>query len=101
MVSKFQSTISVVAALASIFGAGAAGWKLAQSNTDVPPSALDQKIEQLEQKIEQTTTPTPTETPEVVVPSNQTTYTQIEQKPVILQKPVAPVPPPPPSPTLE
>lgn len=88
--SKFQSTISTVAALASIFGAAAAGWKLAQSNSDVPPSALDQKIEQLEQKIEQTTNPVPIETPEIVVPTNQVAPTQIEQKPV------APTPPPPP-----
>jgi hypothetical protein len=100
-VSKFQSTISTVAALASIFGAAAAGWKLAQSNTNVPPSALDQKIEQLEQKIEQTTNPAPTETTEVVVPSNQVAPTQIEQKPVVVQKPVAPVPPPPPIPESE
>ncbi len=99
--SKFQSTISTVAALASIFGAAAAGWKLAQSNTNVPPSALDQKIEQLEQKIEQTTNPAPTETTEVVVPSNQVAPTQIEQKPVVVQKPVAPVPPPPPIPESE
>jgi basic membrane lipoprotein Med (substrate-binding protein (PBP1-ABC) superfamily) len=100
-VSKFQSTISTVAALASIFGAAAAGWKLAQSNTNVPPSALDQKIEQLEQKIKQTTNPAPTETTEVVVPSNQVAPTQIEQKPVVVQKPVAPVPPPPPIPESE
>ena len=99
--SKFQSTVSVVAALASIFGAGAAGWKLAQSNSEVPPSALDQKIEQLEQKIEQTTIPAPVETSEIVVPSNQVAPTQIEQKPVVVQKPIAPVPPPPPVPTEE
>lgn len=99
--SKFQSTISTVAALASIFGAAAAGWKLAQSNTNVPPSALDQKIEQLEQKIKQTTNPAPIETTEVVVPSNQVAPTQIEQKPVVVQKPVAPVPPPPPIPESE
>ena len=101
MVSKFQSTVSVVAALASIFGAGAAGWKLAQSNSEVPPSALDQKIEQLEQKIEQTTIPAPVENSEIVGPSNQVAPTQIEQKPVVVQKPIAPVPPPPPVPTEE
>ena len=99
--SKFQSTISTVAALASIFGAAAAGWKLAQSNSDVPPSALDQKIEQLEQKIEQTSIPAPAETSEIVVPNNQVAPTQIEQKPVVVQKPIAPVPPPPPVPTEE
>lgn len=99
--SKFQSTISTVAALASIFGAAAAGWKLAQSNSDIPPSALDQKIEQLEQKIEQTTNSAPTETTEVVVPSNQIAPTQIEQRPIVVQKPVAPVPPPPSIPESE
>ena len=98
MVSKFQSTISTVAALASIFGAAAAGWKLAQPNPDVPTSSFDQKIEQLEQKIEQTSIPAPVETSEIVVPSNQVAPTQIEQKPVVVQKPVAPVAPVPPVP---
>ena len=52
--SKFQSTISVVAALASIFGAGAAGWKLAQDNEAKPPeptaqtSNYEQNINQLQ-----------------------------------------------------
>jgi len=55
--SKFQSTISTVAALASIFGAGAAGWKLAQVNSEVPPTVLDQKINQLDQKLEDLTKP--------------------------------------------
>lgn len=102
--SKFQSTISVVAALASIFGAGAAGWKLSQSNTDVPPSALDQKIEQLEQKIEQTAISVPTQQTEISVPSNDDKPVLTEQKPsVIVQQtqPVAPVPPPPPAPSQE
>lgn len=64
--SKFQSTISVVAALASIFGAAAAGIKLAQSSSDVPPSPLDKKINQLEQKLLETTVPK-TAVPEVKV----------------------------------
>lgn len=105
--SKFQSTVSVVAALASIFGAATAGWKLAQTNSDVPPSSLDQKIEQLEQKIEQTTISQPIQTIEEVEPSiNQEQQIQTEQKPVIEQKPVvvqqpqpvAPVPVAPPAP---
>jgi hypothetical protein len=54
--SKFQSTISTVAALASIFGAGAAGWKLAQTQPDYKPKepqpAIEQKLTELEQKIE-------------------------------------------------
>jgi hypothetical protein len=101
MVSKFQSTISVVAALASIFGAATAGWKLAQSNSEVPPNTLDQKIEQLEQKIEQTTNSVPIETTETVIPTNEVAPNQIEQKPVIVQKPVAPAPPLPPLPQTE
>ena len=50
--SKFQSTISTVAALASICGATAAGWKLAQVNTDQSTTHLNQKIEILEKKLE-------------------------------------------------
>lgn len=102
MVSKFQSTISVVAALASIFGAAAAGWKLAQSNSDVPPSALDQKIEQLEQKIEQTTNPAPIGTSEIIVPINQEKSILNENKSsVVVRQPVVPVSPPPPVPSQE
>lgn len=54
--SKFQSTVSTVAALASIFGAGAAGWKLAQTQPDYNPQekppVIEQKLTELEQKIE-------------------------------------------------
>lgn len=55
--SKFQSTISTVAALASIFGAGAAGWKLAQSQPEYKPQdppQIEQKLTELEQKLENT-----------------------------------------------
>jgi len=55
--SKFQSVISTVAALASIFAAGAAGYKLAQSQPEYKPTdpqpAIEQKLTQLEQKLEQ------------------------------------------------
>lgn len=55
--SKFQSTISTVAALASIFGAAAAGYKLAQQQPDYKPEepqpAIEQKLTQLEQKLEE------------------------------------------------
>ncbi len=66
--SKFQSTISTVAALASIFGAGAAGWKLAQQQPDYKPEepqpAIEQKLTQLEQKLEdKLTTPPPAQLP--------------------------------------
>ena len=92
--SKFQSTISTVAALASIFGA-AAGWKLAQSNSDVPPSALDQKIEKLEQRIQQNTMGVP----EKPLPEEQqiTPQQQVQtvQTPQVLP-PTLPAPPAPP-----
>jgi 3-polyprenyl-4-hydroxybenzoate decarboxylase len=84
--SKFQSTVSTVAALASIFGAAAAGWKLAEANSNVPPSALDQKIEILEKKLDQAVTK-----PSPVQELPQAQY-QIAPTPPIL----APLPPTPP-----
>lgn len=75
--SKFQSTISIVAALASIFGAATAGWKLAESTTNTPPTVLDKKLNQLDQKIEQLSVPTESipqiqlEKPTVVTAPNQ------------------------------
>jgi hypothetical protein len=52
---SFSKTISVVAALASIFGAGAAGWKLANENQTQPVEEVNTKYEehitQLQQKI--------------------------------------------------
>ena len=92
--SKFQSTISTVAALASIFGAGAAGWKLAQVNTDVPPTVLDQKINQLDQKLEDLTKPevvaeTPAPQPVSLPPQQILTQTP----PPAILPPLTPPPP--------
>ena len=44
---NFSKTVSVVAALASIFAAGATGWKLAQDNQVQEPQStpLEQKIQ--------------------------------------------------------
>ena len=83
---SFSKTVSVCAALASIFAAGAAGWKLANENQTKPVeevntnyenhiTELQQKISELEQKA---TTP-------VTIPAPQ-------PQPVILP-PVAPPPP--------
>ena len=94
--SKFQSTISTVASLASIFGAGAAGWKLAQVNSEVPPTVLDQKINQLDQKLEDLSKPTPvveTPAPEPVNLPSQQPLTSIPAPTTI--PPVPPTPPPP------
>jgi len=49
---SFSKTVSVVAALASIFAAGATGWKLADTQKEVPLGSLDQKVMELEKKLE-------------------------------------------------
>ncbi len=54
---SFSKTVSVVAALASIFAAGATGYKLADSQKDVPLSPLDQKVMELEKKLIEVTEP--------------------------------------------
>lgn len=99
--SKFQSTISVVAALASIFGAGAAGWKLAydsqqpavkeesttyQQNID----KLKEEIAGLKQQPQVVESPQPVVTPPPQLPT-------VVQTPTI-QAPLPPVTPPPPVP---
>lgn len=54
---SFSKTVSVCAALASIFAAGAAGWKLANENQSVEQqkdvSAFEEKINELEQELQQ------------------------------------------------
>lgn len=88
---SFSKTISVFAALASIFGAGITGWKLAEESKNPPPveapsiNAFEEKISELEKQIEETKNPVE----RVVQPQVQEV-----QQPVILP-PVAPSPPPP------
>jgi len=86
---SFSKTVSVVAALASIFAAGATGWKLADSQKEVPLSPLDQKVMELEKKLDQAQQPQVTSQP-VIVP--QPTV-QTAPQPTIL-------PPPPPVPDV-
>jgi hypothetical protein len=55
---SFSKTVSVCAALASIFAAGAAGWKLANENQTQPEpqqdvSIFEKKITELEQELNQ------------------------------------------------
>ena len=87
---SFSKTVSVFAALASIFAAGATGWKLADSQKEVPLSPLDQKVMELEKKLEEATTQKPVE--QVTQPPQT-----IAPQPVILP-PVTPPPPVPPQP---
>jgi len=89
---SFTKTISTVAALASIFGAAAAGWKLAESNSPQPPTALDEKINQLDQKLDQLSKPPQLSTQEIPQYQN---LQQPSQSDTITQ----PTPPPPPSDT--
>ena len=63
---SFSKTVSVVAALASIFSVGLASWKISEDIKNQQTAPLEQKIDDLEKKLEetkqqqiQTTIPTP------------------------------------------
>ena len=77
---SFSKTVSVFAALASIFAAGAAGWKLANENQSQPVeqtqdvSAFEEKINDLEKQLEEV---------------------KEQPKPVVVQQPTVPPPLPP------
>ena len=83
---SFSKTVSVCAALASIFAAGAAGWKLANENQSQPVeqtqdvSAFEEKINDLEKQLEE-------------VKEQPKPETVVVQKPAILP-PLPPVPEP-------
>ena len=91
--SKFQSTVSTVAALASIFGAGAAGWKLAADSQRVPEPVAEEKVTEMKPEV---TEPPVTVTTQPITPP-PVTLPQVE--PVVQPPaPTLPVPPPPPVP---
>lgn len=83
---SFSKTVSVVSALTTIFLAAGAGWKLADSQKDVPLSPLDQKVMELERKLIKVTEP------QVVPVVQQPIAPQVEtiQQPVTLPPPVLP-----------
>ena len=81
---SFSKTVSVVAALASIFAAGATGWKLADSQKDVPLSPLDQKVMELEKKLEEVKDPQ--------VAPDSGVQQPITPPPVVLPQPITPAP---------
>ena len=83
---SFSKTVSVVAALASIFAAGATGYKLADSQKDVPLSPLDQKVMELEKKLIEVTEPQVAP----VVPQPITPPAQVVTQPVTPPPPVIP-----------
>lgn len=83
---SFSKTISVVAALGSIFSVGLASWKISEDIKNSQTAPLEQKIEELEKKLE-----------EPKQPVEQVAQPQVQavQQPIILP----PVAPPPPVPT--
>jgi hypothetical protein len=90
---SFSKTVSVCAALASIFAAGAAGWKLANENQtpqDVTPQ-LEEKVQQLEKQLEEAKQPQ-------VVPQPVVLPTPTPQLPQTSQTLPPQLPPPPPVP---
>jgi len=82
---SFTKTISAVAALASIFGVSVAGYKLAESSANTPPSALDERIIQLEKQLEEVTSQKPVE--QVAQPL------QLPAPEPVILPPVTPLPP--------
>ena len=84
---SFSKTVSVVAALTSIFAAGATGWKLADTQKDVPLSPLDQKVMELEKKLEEVAV----KEPQVIPPQPVNLPAPIVQT---VPQPVPPVLPP-------
>jgi len=88
---SFSKTVSVVAALASIFSVGLASWKISEDIKNEQTAPLEQKIQELEKKLEEPAQP---------VEQVQQPQVQAVQQPVILP-PVAPPPPPVPTETQE
>jgi hypothetical protein len=54
---SFSKTISVVAALGSIFSVGLASWKISEDIKSSQTTPLEQKIQELEKQIEETQKP--------------------------------------------
>jgi len=82
---SFTKTVSIVAALSSIFGVSVAGYKLAESSANTPPSALDERIMQLEKQLEEVTSQKPVV--EVAQPL------QLPAPEPVILPPVTPLPP--------
>jgi uncharacterized protein HemX len=84
---SFSKTVSVCAALASIFAAGAAGYKLSQDNQSNTPQ-LEEKVQQLEKQLEEAKQ-------SQVIPQPVVLPTPTPQLPQTSQTPAPQLPPPP------
>jgi type IV secretory pathway VirB10-like protein len=92
---SFTKTISTIAALSSIFGVGVAGFKLAENSSGSRPSALEEKITQLEKKLEEVTkSPPPALAPPPSAPELPPEPTVTEAPPVVYDTPVSQESPP-------
>jgi len=99
---SFSKTISVVAALASIFSVGVASWKLSEQIKSEQTSPLEQKISELENQLkEKETQPVVTQAPFVAPVATQLPPSQPQTTPAPvtlpsppIQQPTAPPPPP-------
>ena len=87
---SFSKTVSVFAALGSIFSVGLASWKISEDIKNEQTAPLEQKIQELERKLEepkqQPITPIPAP---VILPPAQTQVPQLPSPP----PPVPPVEP--------
>jgi hypothetical protein len=82
---SFTKTISVVAALGSIFSVGLASWKISEEIKTGQTDPLEEKIIQLEKQLEETTKNEPV----VEVPQPQV----IQTPPPTILPPLPPLPP--------
>lgn len=85
---SFSKTVSVFAALASIFAAGAAGWKLSQDSTPQDTSVFEKKITELENKLEEVKQPQVAPEPAKL----SAPIVQTPPQPALLPPPPPPVP---------
>lgn len=86
---SFSKTISVVAALASIFSVGLASWKISEDIKNAQTAPLEQKIQELERKLEE-----PVQPAQLVEQVVQPQVQEVQQPDIL--PPVAPPPPIPP-----
>lgn len=86
---SFSKTVSVVAALGSIFSVGLASWKISEDIKNSQTAPLEQKIQDLEKKLEETTQPIPIQQPNTTIPAPLNLPPTQTQLP-----PVTPPPPP-------
>jgi len=99
---SFSKTISVCAALTTIFLAAGTGYKLSQdTQKEVPLSSLDQKVMELEKKLEEVKEPQvapdsgvqqPITPPAPVLPQPITPAPQVVQPPLTPPPPVPELP---------